>query len=273
MSHIVLDLRPSRLYHRPCPMKTRNIHEELYQALLAEDEPRARALMAEGADINAIGEDNIFIPTDILDTPSDTPARLALRLGADPLKEKFKDEAYNMIYYMLQNGHFRLLLECIDSGVVDVNVTNSRGTTPLMWCCAITCSEWLTSELLKRGASATQEDHDGVNAFGYSLDEVMCYSEHYEQLLNAGADINSRDEYGRTALMVYAHGQNECPDFIEFFLKRGADVNLRSPEGKTALGYAQKALGISRRGLTSLIRSEAWILHMIELLKAYGAQL
>lgn len=255
-------------------MNTRDLNEELYQALMAEDEERARALIAEGVDINAVSEKGWFIAFDVLDTndgAKNGPARLALKLGVDPLKEPWDDEPHNMIYAMLEEGHYGLLLDCIDKGIFDVNVTNSRGTTPLMWCCCITCSEWLTGELLKRGASATQEDNDGVNAFGYSLDTLMCYDEHYEQLLNAGADINSRDEYGRTALMVYAMGENESPDFIEFFLKRGADVNLRSPEGKTALDYAEEALASSRRGETAFLRSEGWILEMIDLLKSYGA--
>jgi len=49
-------------------------------------------------------------------------------------------------------------------------------------------------------------------------------------LLEAGADPNIQDEYGRTALMMAS-----TPKMIDKLLEYGADVNLQNNEGDTAL--------------------------------------
>lgn len=251
-------------------MNTRNLNAELYQAIDNLDETRARALLAEGADINAADEDGWPLLPALADAGSDEAVFLCLKLGADPRLED--EDEQTMVFFLLQNGRYELLLECIDRGIIDVNEPNSHGTTPLMWCCCLTYSEELTQALLARGADVHRTDKDGTTAFGYAIDEDICYSEHFPLLLEAGADINSRDAKGRTAVMVYAMGENESPEYIRFFLEHGADVNLRDPEGKTALGYAAANLYNVRRALSNCMNEE-WIIEMIEELKTYGAKL
>jgi hypothetical protein len=57
-------------------------------------------------------------------------------------------------------------------------------------------------------------------------------------LLKNGADINARDEIGRTVLIFnVVHKQ---PDLILFLLENGANASLRDYSGKTALDYARK---------------------------------
>lgn len=250
-------------------MNTRKLYEELYQAIDNLDEDRARALLAEGADINTVDKGWLLLHALIADS-SDEAVRLCLKLGADPHGEN--EDGYNMVWALMTYGRYNLVLECIDCGFIDVNETNSNGTTLLMWCCAISVWEDLTKGLLARGADVNRTDKDGMNAFGYAIDMFQCKFEHFPLLLEAGADINSRDEEGRTAVMVYAIGENEDPNYIRFFLEHGADVNLRDPKGKTALGYACDTLARAQRGEYTRM-GEAWILEMIELLKSYGAEL
>lgn len=61
--------------------------------------------------------------------------------------------------------------------------------------------------------------------------------EKVKSLLKDGADPNSQDDRGRTALMWAAgHGS---PDVVELLLKKGADPNHKSLNyGQTALDYA-----------------------------------
>lgn len=249
-------------------MNTRKLYEELYQALDGLDEARARALLAEGADINAVDKGWSLLQALIADS-SDEAVLLCLKLGADPHAED--KDGYNMVWGLMTYCRYNLVLECIDRGFIDVNATNSRGTTPLMWCCAISVWEDLTKGLLARGADVNRRDKDGMNAFGYAIDLFQCKFEHFPLLQEAGADINSRDEEGRTALMVYALGENEDPNYIRFFLEHGADVNLRDPKGKTALAYAYENLARAQRGEHTRM-GEAWTIEMIELLKSYGAE-
>lgn len=63
-----------------------------------------------------------------------------------------------------------------------------------------------------------------------------CSVESLEALLEAGLDINIRDELGETLLMraVFA----DEADFAAELLKRGVDINARNKEGETALHIA-----------------------------------
>lgn len=250
-------------------MKTQRLYNELYEAICDLDEPRARELMAQGADINAQGMGYNLLYA-IADEGSDDAVRLCLKLGADPRAED--EDGYTMVYYLILGCRVALLSELIDRGIITADEPNSRGTTPLMWCCGATFCEEMTQALLARGADVHRTDKDGMNAFGYALNPYECPCEHFPLLLAAGADINSRDEKGRTAVMVYALGENEDPHYIRFFLEHGADVNLRDPEGKTALGYALDNLARARSGEDTRM-SEAGIIKMIDLLKSYGAEL
>lgn len=79
--------------------------------------------------------------------------------------------------------------------------------------------------LLKNGASMVPEA-----VFS------CCSVESLEALLEAGLDINIRDELGETLLMraVFA----DEADFAAELLKRGVDINARNKEGETALHIA-----------------------------------
>ena len=60
-----------------------------------------------------------------------------------------------------------------------------------------------------------------------SLDMVVKY----------GADINAKDNNGRTALM-YAVAFNPNPEVVKYLLAHGADAKITDLQGKTALDYA-----------------------------------
>ena len=57
-------------------------------------------------------------------------------------------------------------------------------------------------------------------------------------LLDSGADMNSRDDNGNTALIDAACAR--YTEAVKLFLDRGADVNARSTEGGTALDCAKE---------------------------------
>ena len=52
-------------------------------------------------------------------------------------------------------------------------------------------------------------------------------------LLEAGANVNTKDKDGRTALMWDT--EDKYPDCVKTLLEAGADVNVKDKDGKTAL--------------------------------------
>ncbi len=66
-----------------------------------------------------------------------------------------------------------------------------------------------------------------------------CDLESVEKVLNAGADVNGRDEYGRTALMLATESLKayKKADVVKLLLERGADFSLKDPDGWTAADH------------------------------------
>ena len=57
-------------------------------------------------------------------------------------------------------------------------------------------------------------------------------------LIKSKADLNARDNIGRTALMLAVVGTRT--DSVKTLIDSGADVNIKDAQGDTALKYAKK---------------------------------
>lgn len=57
-----------------------------------------------------------------------------------------------------------------------------------------------------------------------------------QELLQAGADLNARNRYGQTALMLAAHRGHRA--IVQLLLERGPDLNVTAKYGLSALMLA-----------------------------------
>jgi ankyrin repeat protein len=71
-------------------------------------------------------------------------------------------------------------------------------------------------------------------------------------LLLSGVDVNRKDQWGTTALMLASGAELFCsPVFVEMLVDAGADIGITSRDGLTALDYATHGASYSYSGVAS----------------------
>ena len=131
-------------------------------------------------------------------------------------------------------------------------------------------NDWDKTELVKAlinaGANVDVRDEHGNTL----LHEIVFYpfdSECAKILIDAGVDINAKNNSGRTALHSAAsHGH---PKQVSMLINAGADVNARNNDGKTPLQIAEREKN-SRSPVSEHKNKSYW--RVVSLLKSAGAR-
>jgi ankyrin repeat protein len=89
--------------------------------------------------------------------------------------------------------------------------------------------------LLEAGADINAKDDLGWTPLVWALRRTP---EVITILLNAGADINSQDKLGQTPL-INAARTSQNPEVVTILLRAGADAKAKDNAGKTAFNYAK----------------------------------
>ena len=119
-----------------------------------------------------------------------------------------------------------------------------------VWC-------WLLVVALLSGAARSQVDlveevraalqaSAEANAPYVSISMLLMYAaqrnanpEALRTLLDAGANLEARDEFGRTPLMLAA-ARNSNPKVVQLLLDAGTDATATDQEGRRAIDYARE---------------------------------
>lgn len=133
-------------------------------------------------------------------------------------------------------GDLAQLRQLLDSGKAQVNARSADGATALHFACFFAQPE-CAEELIKRGAE--------LEAVAVAFGKVRPLhsaaagrsSAILEQLLDAGADPDQRQDQGWTAL--HSAAQHGDLAMTRLLLQHGADLNVKSDGGQTALELAR----------------------------------
>lgn len=116
-----------------------------------------------------------------------------------------------------------------------INTHDSLGRSPLHWA-VIQGNTTAIEALLGHGASPNSMDKEQMS----SLHEV-CQAPQSSQvgcarlLIDAGANVDATDSWGRTAFRIAVAFPSTGLDFVEMLIKEGAGVNVRDVYGQTPL--------------------------------------
>lgn len=185
----------------------------LRTALDCERADVAHALLDAGVPLSRVKLSSAAFDTALL--------RRALNAAADKTPEGRRDIAG--AFLRADKEVYPLLLEAY--GDINADPLDDAFYNSLLKSALMDNNAELVRFLLKNGASMVPE-----------AVASCCSVECLEALLEAGLNINIRDEMGETLLMhaVFA----EEADFAAELLKRGVDINARNTEGETALHTA-----------------------------------
>ena len=203
----------------------------LIEAVKQEDVEAVRALLKQGANVNATERDgssalhwaaqrnNLRLVNLLLDAGANSNA--ASRYHVSPL------------YLAALNGSAGIIERLLDAGV-DPNSTAHEGQTALMTA-ALTGKAEAVRLLVTRGARVDdREPYRGQTALMWAASEGNAVAA--ELLIEAGADIRATSSGGFTPLLFAV--RNAHIDTTKTLLKHGANVNDAAPDGTTALGMA-----------------------------------
>lgn len=213
-------------------------------------------LVVQGADVNA--KDNMLVtPLGFaVSSKNYKVSQLLLDSGADVDAKDHKGQTYLHILAVEKTNPSKLIVELVDRGA-DVNARDALGNTPLHL--AIMAYNRETFELfLNLGADVNAKNDDDRTPlhclFSYleflvPMDETQetedkndrqhVFVDYLKQLLDAGADINSRDHFDRTPLHGLADNikRNSRVALLEM-VSHGADLNCKDKEGNTPFHVA-----------------------------------
>lgn len=248
---------------------------EFMQAVLSHDFTQAEAYLNKGADINAaaygnntalhfaVQDDLPDVVKFLLEQGADvnvqdhlkmTPLHIAARDGNTAILKELLEQKTNLelrdfselpaLYYAVSGGHGDCVKLLLKAGADVKIITHPIFKTPLIMTAVVQNDPEVLKALIAGKIDLQAKNGLGENALLRVLNLYVSgrdplKSKLAEILIEAGIDVNCRDEKGVTALMYAAVIGDEA--LIKLLLKHGADKMLKDGQGRSASAYLDRS--------------------------------
>lgn len=157
---------------------------------------------------------------------------LLVRHGADPKHRSF--DYRTAVFYAAAGGQVHTIMHLVKRYGMDINETCGLGGTALIEA-AKNGHDHVIDFLIANGANPNAIAHGGYHAALCAMSgghaHTVCHL-----IGRYGLDVNHRDQYGRTVLLLAA--EQGDPDLIDFLVDHGANLNVTDHDGRGALHYS-----------------------------------
>lgn len=239
---IIMMMSPLTMMGQTGSLTDEGLNYKLLLAAEADSAREVRALLDEGADVNAKTWNGITPLMYAAQNGNLEMVKLLIDRGADV--NALPDNHFSALLTAVVAGHIYVADTLILNGA-DVNTSNAAGVTALMYAAAYGDLQ-MADMLIYYEADVSETDDQGYNALMFSA--IYDHPATAGLLLDAGARINESNDEGYTPLFCAVQLKN-LP-MADFLIGKGADVNQAANNGLTPL-----AIGIIRgdEGIMNLL--------------------
>ena len=205
----------------------------------------------KGGDVNAKNESGTTALINASFVGDTEIVKYLIEHGAK-IDERAKDGLTVLMCAVARDSNPDTVEYLIEKGA-DVNAKTDTGATALMLASSVVRNLEIVKCLGEHDAKIDEKTKEGMTALmcaaarsADNLDTVM-------YLLHKGADVNAKDNDGRTVLM-YASGIMGNLETVTYLVNQGADVNAKDKDGRTASDLA-KDKAVKKWLLSEMARS------------------